>query len=1127
MEPGPLVGRDRELRELDDRLRTSRLVTVVGPGGVGKTALARATAPRVAPAFSMGVGYVDLVPVEEEAGVPGALAAQLGFDSFDALLGSPADRPVLLVVDNCEHLLDAAAHWLVQILGACRQPTILATSRSPLELPGESVLPLAPLPVPGPDRAPDSCPSVQLFRERCRTAGAVVGPGDLPAVVELCRRVDGLPLAIEIAAARARTMSIPEIVRRLDANVDVLDRPRFRGDPRHRSVADTVRWSIELLSPEAARLFDELAVFAGSFSGSSALAVVSVEEPSQFDALLDELTHASLVAVDTTGPETRYRMLETVRQAALDRLRRRGALDPAYDRFVDHVVASVREITRNAGETWQPTLLRDLVAVFDDVAEALRWCTTHDTDPRRAYALSANLWGIVNLGRADDIADLVRRTLARWPDEGTPAGARCVAALATADYVTGRPERAVELVSSTLARLRSPGPASATLRLVEGEARRAAGDTDGALAAFRAGAHIAQELGSASMAMELEIAAAVVVADRGGPHGCAAALEQLDELVDRAAAAGSALTGGWARTCRGWLGLRVDAATALPVIETAVADARRIDDPIAVAVGLRSLAYARLLLDDVGAAVAAAGELLEDLLARGALANVRLLVDITAVLAHHCGHPTWPALAATVDALPITTLTASQRDVVPLPEVTAPAIGRHAVVATVRTVLEELAVSGATRPVGEPAHPVPEAAGWIERRGDTFDIGFAGRAVSIRPSKGLDDVIRLIEAGGREVHCLELAGAAVAEPSTGPLIDETARRAYERRIRELQDEVEEAEQDHDLARLYRRQVELDTLIDHLTGALGAGSTTRSAAGTAERARSAVTHRIPARTAHHLADRMSRRRTREAAARPRAHGRTGAASHRPRPPRGARHVRDRHPSLERRRHRRHRRARPRGVGAGLRILPSRARRRPVRARPPRLAGRSGGRGPGCARAPRHLGRHPPIGPRRPGHRLRERHLRRRRAIGRDLHDRGRSHRPAPRDRHPADRGGARRDARPRARPRHRRHRRRPGPRAGPTDVREGGVHPLPAGLVLETARLTPGGHPPPPSSRQRSRRGIAATRAVAAGARQASTRSEHASHTRMKPCSVSMASLMFMGMPSICLTVALASSEASS
>lgn len=841
MPPGSLVGRDRELQELDDRLRTSRLVTVVGPGGVGKTVLARVGALRAAPVFSMGVRSVDLTRVEEEAGVPGALAAQLGFDSFDALLNSPADRPVLLLVDNCEHLIDAAAYWLVQVLGACQQPTILATSRSPLELPGESVLPLAPLPVPAAETDPASCPSVQLFLERSREAGTTVGPRDLAAVVELCRRVDGLPLAIEIAAARARTMSIPEMVRRLDASVDVLDRPRFRGDPRHRSVADTIRWSYDLLSPEAARLFEELAVFAGPFSGATARVVASVEL-SRFDALLDELTYASLVTVDTGGPETRYRLLETVRQFARERLQRRGALAATYDRFVDHVVASVREIVHGATDSWGPGVLRDLVAAFDDVAEALRWCTAHDSEPRRAYALCGSVWGIVNLGRADDLGDLVGRTLARWPDRGAPASAQCVAVLATAEYVTGHPQRAFELVASTLGALRSPCPASVTLRLVEGEARRAAGDTVGALAALREGALVARELELPAMAMELEIAAAVVAADDGAVY---ASVGALTELAEQAVACRSILTETWARTCQGWLLLRLDPAGSLPVIEASLADARRLDDPIAVAVGLRSLAYARLLCGDLGGAVAAAGELLEDLLARGALSNARLLVDVTAVLAYRSGHPAWPALAATVDALPITTLTASQRDVAPLPEVVVPAIGRHDVIATVRTVLDELAASGAAGPPDTQLDTGPPPTGWIERRGDTIEIGFAGRVVSVRQSKGLDDIVRLIEADGREIHCLDVAGASVEEASTGPVLDDDARRHYERRIRELQEEIDEADHDHDLARTYKGQVELDALIDQLTAALGVGHKTRSAGGTVERARSAVTHRIRA------------------------------------------------------------------------------------------------------------------------------------------------------------------------------------------------------------------------------------------------------------------------------------------
>jgi predicted ATPase len=841
MATGSLIGRDRELQELDHRLRASRLVTVVGPGGVGKTVLARAGALGAAPRFSMGVSSVDLTRVPEEAGVPGALAAQLGFDSFDALLSSPADRPMLLVVDNCEHLIDATAHWLVQILAVCQQPTILATSRSPLELPGESVLPLAPLAVPASGSDPESYPSVRLFLDRCHEAGAP-GAADLPAVVELCRRLDGLPLAIEIAAARARTMSIAEIVRRLDASVDVLDRPRFRGDPRHRSVADTIRWSYDLLSPEGAALLEELAVFAGPFAAATARAVAAVEPPTQFDELLDELTYASLVTVDTSGPETRFRLLETVRQFALDRLRRRGALQSAYDRFADHVVASVREIVRGATTSWRPSLLRDLVAAFDDLAEALRWCTAHDTEPRRAYALCAVLWGIVHQGRAEDTADLARRTLERWPAEGSPAGAQCVATLATAEYVTGHPERALELVASTLGTLRSPHLALVTLRRVEGQARRAVGNTEGALAAFREGARVGHELGMASMAMELEIAAAVVSADRGELD---AGLAALAELVERAAAAGSVLTESWARAAWGWLLLRVDPASALPVIEAGLAEARRIDYPIAVAVDLRSLAYARLLTGDVPGAADATRELLEDLLERGALSNVRLLVDVTAVLAHRCGHPAWATLATTARGLPVTTLVAAQYELVPLPAIDAPVVGRHDVVATVRALLEELAVSGATQRVAVDDGHEPAPSAWIERRGDTCEIGFAGRVVTVRRSKGLDDLIRLIEADGREIHCLDLAGAGVEESSTGAVLDSSARRHYEARIRELQEEIEEAERDHDLARAYKSQVELDTLIDHLTAALGVGSKARSGGGTVERARSAVTHRIRA------------------------------------------------------------------------------------------------------------------------------------------------------------------------------------------------------------------------------------------------------------------------------------------
>ncbi len=637
-------------------------------------------------------------------------------------------------------------------------------------------------------------------------------------------------------------MSIAEIVRRLDASVDVLDRPRFRGDPRHRSVADTIRWSYDLLSPQAARLFEELAVFAGPFSGSTAGAVASVETQPRFDALLDELTYASLVTVDTSGPETRYRLLETVRQFALDRLRRRGALEPTYDRFADHVVASVREIVRGATTSWRPGLLRDLVAAFDDLAEALRWCTAHDTEPRRAYALCATLWGIVHQGRADDIADLARRTLARWPDQGSPASAQCVAALATAEYVTGHPERALELVASTLAALRSPGLASVTLRRVEGQARRAVGDTEGSLTAFREGARVAQELGMPSMAMELEIAAAVVSADRGEVHAGVAAL---GELVERAAASGSVITESWARAAWGWLLLRVDPATALPVIEAGLAEARRIDYPIAVAVDLRSLAYARLLLGDLPGATEAAGRAARR-----------------------------PARAGGALERP----PPRRRDGGPGPPLRAPRLGdprHHRSCPADHHPHGRPARAGAApgrRCAGDRAprrhrhRPDRPARSWRRqerpgRREEGRSRAGAGRLD--RAARGhLRDRLRRPGGVGAAVE-----GARGRRPpdrgrrSGGPLPRPRRRRRggvldgpRPRRRRpapvraahpELQEEIEEAEHDHDLARAYKSQVELDALIDHLTAALGVGNKTRSAGGTAERARSAVTHRIRA------------------------------------------------------------------------------------------------------------------------------------------------------------------------------------------------------------------------------------------------------------------------------------------
>ncbi len=825
MQPGDLVGRAAELDEVEARTKRNRLVSIVGPGGVGKTTLARAVSARVGPTYPLGVREVDLARITDDDAVRGALAAQLGFDSFDALLSSPSDRPMMLVVDNCEHVLDACANAVAQILGSCRQPVVIATSRAPLELPGESVVSLAPL-------APAE--AVQLFLQRVRDAGADVGDDGLDVVGDLCRRLDGLPLAIEIAAARTRTMGVGEIVARLDEAIDVLDRPRFRGDPRHRSIAETIRWSYDLLAPGPARLLCQLAVFTGPFTAGTGRSV-ALDDTAAFDGDLDELVSTSLIVVDERSTPTRYRMLDTVRRFALQELRRRGEFEEASDRFVEHVLASVRRILEGSTTTWRPALVHDLVAGYDDIAEALAYTIVHDPSPGRAYRLCGILWAIVHQGHADDIVVLCRRTLQRWPADGSPAGARTVASLATAEYVTGHPEPAAELAEAAIAAEEQPASASVTLHRALGQARRAVGDLDGAVAAFRAGAAIGHTLGMTSMALELDTAAATVIADLGDLDG---GIDEIEAVLERAEAISSALSVSWARTVLGWLLLRRDPSAALDVIDRALEEARRIDYPIAIAVGLRSRAFAELSAGRRREATATLGELADELLHRGALSNVRVLADVAAATAYRCGHPSWEGLVASARSLPITTLTAAHFELIPLPATTVEPLPRHDVFAVVRHVVAELSDDG------DPP-PTSTASATIARRGDVWEFEYAGRMVAVRPTKGVADIVRLIEADGREVHCLDLAGAAVEEASTGATIDEAARRQYEHRIRDLQADIDEAEANSDFERAYRHQVELDQIIEHLSAAIGHGGKTRRAGGSAERARSAVTHRIRA------------------------------------------------------------------------------------------------------------------------------------------------------------------------------------------------------------------------------------------------------------------------------------------
>ncbi len=466
-----LIGRDRECVELLARLRDRRLVTVMGPAGIGKTALALSVARRTGGKYPLGAHVIDLTRVDDAADVPGAMAAQLGFSSFDALLSSPTEQPALLVVDNCEHVTAAAADAVDALLTACRSPRVLATSRSPLDLPGESLLVLGPLATPSPD---DEAPAtrsdaVRLFLDRARDAGVPDLTDRLAAVAAICRQLDGVPLALELAAARCRSMQLEQIIEQLGEGVDVVARPRFRGHRRHRSLTETVAWSHRLLPAPAGALLERLGVLTGPFDLELAVAIgtdVGLDRAATVEAM-GALVDSSLVTLEPAPrqgpPSSRYRLFQSVRLFATARLTDRGTLDEAHGRLVDHVVTAARSVLA-AFRDWDQAALGRLMSLYDHAAASLRWCLAHDRDGARSMVICTVLWGLVHQAHTDEIAALSGEVVRRWPDLSVPHAVDAVATAATARFLIGDPAGAFAMADAALAHASESTPAPLTLR---------------------------------------------------------------------------------------------------------------------------------------------------------------------------------------------------------------------------------------------------------------------------------------------------------------------------------------------------------------------------------------------------------------------------------------------------------------------------------------------------------------------------------------------------------------------------------------------------------------------------------------------------------------------------------------
>ncbi len=388
--PNPLIGREHAVRELTALLcrEDVRLVTLTGPGGVGKTRVALAVADAITGAFPDGVIFIPLAAIVDPLLVSPTIAATLGIragaDETDlqALQVALRDRELLLVLDNCEQVLGAAPA-VADLLAACPGLTVLATSRSVLRLRGEREVAVPPLGLPGPHQTPDLASlsdygAIRLFIERTREISCdfVLTAENASTVVTICRRLDGLPLALELAAARLRLFTPQTLLARLDQRLTMLTGGARDLPARQRTLRDTIAWSYEMLSAEERTLFASLAVFIGGWTLGAMEVICDRDGNSGIGPLdhLDSLVAQSLVRRDEgTGSEPRFGMLETIREFARERLAESGAVEALHERHATYFLARVEEAAPHVIGPDQQAWVPRLDAERDNLRAALGW----------------------------------------------------------------------------------------------------------------------------------------------------------------------------------------------------------------------------------------------------------------------------------------------------------------------------------------------------------------------------------------------------------------------------------------------------------------------------------------------------------------------------------------------------------------------------------------------------------------------------------------------------------------------------------------------------------------------------------------------------------------------------------
>jgi predicted ATPase/DNA-binding winged helix-turn-helix (wHTH) protein len=424
------IGHEADLDEYERIVGANRLVTLTGAGGCGKTRIAVELASRFLPRFADGAWFVDLAPMADAERLPTTIARSLGLMEqrgqpiIEKLCEHVAEKQMLLVLDNCEHVVSACAAHVATLLRRANRLSILATSREPLGLPGEQMLRVCSLSCPPADQSDRfaTFEAVQLFVDRARlvqpefTLDMAAGP----VIADICRRLDGIPLAIELAAARTKVCSVGELRKMLNDRLHLLVGGSTKVPPRQQTLLATIKWSFDLLTPEERELQQRLSVFSGGWTLESAVAVAGADT-GQYE-LLEQLTHLvdkSLITTHRREPDaTRYSMLETVRQYGLETIEAAGAETATAARHLEYFVVLAERLEPAFGRRGDREALEQLAPEIDNIVQALRGCERLPGGPDLGLRLVAALekyWvslGLLELGYRLTTEALARRSAA-------------------------------------------------------------------------------------------------------------------------------------------------------------------------------------------------------------------------------------------------------------------------------------------------------------------------------------------------------------------------------------------------------------------------------------------------------------------------------------------------------------------------------------------------------------------------------------------------------------------------------------------------------------------------------------------------------------------------------------------